>query len=76
MVSALFRTKHGSCALCGIAEPPSGLFTLNLTAGEDPKLEPKGERTHTGCCLRCWRLVGFRVLEDAVIYAVPLTAIP
>ena len=51
MVSYGLRVVHGHCASCG--ERSENLYTLNLTAGELPRIEPKQERTHAGLCEGC-----------------------
>lgn len=61
MVSALYIVRHDSkgpsdCALCGAKNVP--LFTLNLTAREEPRLEPLAPKTHTGICENCWWRIG------------------
>lgn len=50
-MNALFSVKHDHCGLCGEQHP---LFVLNLTRGEQPRLEPKQDGTHTGVCMTCW----------------------
>lgn len=58
MVSVLFSVKHDHCGLCGEQRP---LFVLNLTAGEQPRLEPKADGTHAGVCLDCWLRVAVEI---------------
>lgn len=74
MVSILY-TQVRNGGYCSRCKKQVRIFTLDLTADEDPKLKPNPPNVHAGLCLRCWRLVGFRVLEDATIFDSELASV-